>query len=188
VTIYLIRHAQSAFNAVHDPKKPDPMIFDAPITALGETQARNARSEVKELDIKNVIVSPFTRTLQTAKLIFGNRLPFKINAEVREQLCNSCDVGSPPQELAKNYPHLDFDHLDDCWWHEGEKDHRGISVEPEEILLERASRFIDFLKSESIQSTAVVSHGNFIRALTGIKPNNCEVIEFEPIEGIVSQT
>ena len=51
MTIYLIRHAQSAFNAVHDPKKPDPMIFDAPITALGETQARNARSEVKELDI-----------------------------------------------------------------------------------------------------------------------------------------
>ena len=30
VTIYLIRHAQSAFNAVHDdPNKPDPMIFDA---------------------------------------------------------------------------------------------------------------------------------------------------------------
>ena len=94
MTIYLIRHAQSAFNAVHDPKKPDPMIFDAPITALGETQARNARSEVKELDIKNVIVSPFTRTLQTAKLIFGNRLPFQIDSEVREQLCNSCDVGS----------------------------------------------------------------------------------------------
>ena len=38
MTIYLIRHAQSAFNAVHDPNKPDPMIFDAPITELGETR------------------------------------------------------------------------------------------------------------------------------------------------------
>ena len=46
MTIYLIRHAQSAFNAVYDPNKPDPMIFDAPITALGETQAQQARSEV----------------------------------------------------------------------------------------------------------------------------------------------
>jgi broad specificity phosphatase PhoE len=138
VTIYLIRHAQSAFNAVYDPNKPDPMILDAPITALGKAQAQQAQSEVKQLDLINVIVSPFTRTLQTAHLIFGNRLPFQINSEVREQLCNSCDVGSPPHKLAKDYPHLDFGHLDDCWWHDGEKDHRGISVEPEEVLLERA--------------------------------------------------
>ena len=84
MTIYLIRHAQSAFNAVYDPNKPDPMIFDAPITALGETQAQQARSEVKQLDLTNVIVSPFTRTLQTAQIIFGNRLPFQINSEVRD--------------------------------------------------------------------------------------------------------
>ena len=71
MTIYLIRHAQSAFNAVHDPNKPDPMIFDAPITELGKTQAIQARSEVEKFEIKNVIVSPFTRTLQTALLIFG---------------------------------------------------------------------------------------------------------------------
>jgi len=188
VTIYFIRHAQSAFNAVHDPNKPDPMIFDAPITALGETQAQQTRSEVKQLDLTNVIVSPFTRTLQTAQIIFGNRLPFQINSEVREQLCNSCDVGSLPEVLARNYPHLNFDHLDDCWWHEGEKDHRGISVEPEEILLERANKFADFLKREAIHSTAIVSHGNFIRAMTGIKPNNCEVIKFDPRYDILRQT
>lgn len=182
VTIYLIRHAQSAFNAVHDPNKPDPMIFDAPITANGETQAINAREKVKILNITNVIVSPFTRTLQTAQLIFGNRLQFQINSEVREQLCNSCDVGSPPSKLARDYPHLDFDHLDDCWWHEGEKDHRGISVEPEEILQDRANRFADFLNRKNIHSTAIVSHGNFIHALTGIKPKNCEIIEFDPIK------
>ena len=180
MTIYLIRHAQSVFNAVYDPNQPDPMIFDAPITALGETQAQQARIEVKQLDLVNVIVSPFTRTLQTAQLIFGNRLPFQINSAVREQLCNSCDVGISPHELAKNYPHLDFAHLDDCWWHEGEKDHRGLSVEPEEVLQKRANRFVDFLKHENIHSTAIVSHGNFIRALTGIKPQNCEVIEFDP--------
>jgi len=188
VTIYFIRHAQSAFNAVHDPNKPDPMIFDAPITALGETQAQQARDEVKQLDFTNVIVSPFTRTLQTAQIIFGNRLPFQINSEVREQLCNSQSVGSPPEVLARNYPHLDFDHLDDCWWHEGKKDHRGISVEPEEILLKRANKFADFLKREAIHSTAIVSHGHFIRAMTGIKLNNCEVIKFDPGYDILGQT
>ena len=74
MSIYLIRHAQSAFNAVYGPNKPDPMIFDAPITELGETQAKQVRREVAQLDIKHVIVSPFTRTLQTAQLIFENRL------------------------------------------------------------------------------------------------------------------
>ena len=180
MTIYLIRHAQSAFNAVYDPNKPDPMIFDAPITALGETQAREARTAVNQLDLVNVIVSPFTRTLQTAHLIFGNKLPFRINAAVREQLCNSCDVGSSPDKLAREYPHLDFDHLDQCWWHDGEKDHRGISVEPHETLQNRADGFAEILRCERIHSTAIVTHGNFIHALTGIQPDNCEVIEFDP--------
>ena len=180
MTIYLIRHAQSAFNAVHKPNKPDPMIFDAPITELGETQARQARKEIKKFTIRSVIVSPFTRTIQTAQLIFENSLPFQINAEVREQLVNSCDVGSTPRELYENFPHLDFDDLDECWWHQGEKDYRGISVEPEEVLMERASRFSAYLQRENIHSTAIVSHGNFIRALTGIKPNNCEILEFDP--------
>ena len=34
------------------------------------------------------------------------------------------------------------------------------------------------MKREGILSTAIVSHGNFIRALTGIKPQNCEIIQF----------
>lgn len=156
------------------------MLFDAPITKLGESQALQARIEINQLDLVSVIVSPFTRTLQTAQLIFGNKTTFQINAAVREQLCNSCDVGSPPHELARDYPHLDFDHLDACWWHNGEKDHRGIAVEPHETLQQRADEFAEFLKREHIHSTAIVTHGNFIRALTGIQPQNCEVIIFDP--------
>ena len=180
MTIYLIRHAQSAFNAVYDAQKPDPMIFDAPITELGESQARQAGKEVQHLDISRIIVSPFTRTLQTASLVFGNRLPFEINAEVREQLCNSCDVGRPPQALATDYPQLDFDHLDECWWHKGEMDPRGISVEPHNTLQKRADKFRDYLHRERVHSTAIVTHGNFIRALTGVQPVNCQILEFDP--------
>ncbi|MDA9825640.1 phosphoglycerate mutase family protein, partial [Alphaproteobacteria bacterium] len=155
MSVYLIRHAQSAFNAVHDPLKPDPMIFDAPITELGEVQAYQARRQVEKLDIKAIIVSPFTRTLQTAQLIFGNRVTLQVNADVREQLCNSCDVGSTPHELSRKFPNLNFDHLPERWWYEGEKDHRGISVEPEEVLMERANIFARYLKQENIQSTAI---------------------------------
>ena len=44
--------------------------------------------------------------------------------------------------------------------------------------MERADSFVDYMKREAIQSTAIISHGNFIRALTGIKPQNCEIIQF----------
>ena len=45
------------------------MIIDVLITEPGETQAKQAREGVKKLDFKDVTVSPFTRTLQTARLI-----------------------------------------------------------------------------------------------------------------------
>ncbi len=180
MTIYLIRHAQSEFNAVFDAGQPDPMIFDAPITELGRSQAVMARESVADLAVTQVIVSPFTRTLQTAEIIFGKSLPMSINATVREQLTNSCDVGSHPRQLARNYSHLDFDHLDDCWWHDGENDHRGFAIEPQAVLEARAGEFIEYAQALNGEITAVVTHGNFIRAVTGLQPANCEVIRFNP--------
>ena len=179
MTIFLIRHAQSQFNAVYDPDKPDPMLFDAPITELGQQQAIRARAEISKLPVERVIVSPLTRTIQTASLLFENRLPFHINAQVREQLCNSCDVGRSPSELTKDYPHLEFDHLEHHWWHDGERDPRGFAVEPNAVLQERADLFVELLKRERSHSTAIVTHGNFIRALTGIQPDNCQILPLD---------
>lgn len=180
MTTYLIRHAQSQFNAVYDPNQPDPMIFDAPLSELGHTQGIETRNRISQLDIHHVIVSPLTRTLQTATLLFGSARKFEINAAVREQLINSCDVGRAPPQLATEYPHLDFDHLEDVWWHSGTPDHRGFAVEPDLVLQERAEEFSRFLRDSSAGNIAVVTHGNFICALTGVKPENCQIIEFDP--------
>jgi len=92
------------------------------------------------------------------------------------------NVGSSPDQLAKRFPQFCFNHLPELWWYDGEKDHRGISPEPEDILMERANSFVDYLRKENVHSTAIVSHGNFIRAVTGIKPQNCEVIAFNPYQ------
>ena len=180
MSIYLIRHAQSEFNAAFTPDAPDPMIFDAPLSPLGMTQAVETRAHISKLNISNLIVSPMTRTLQTATLIFENAHPVSINAVIREQLTHSCDMGQAPQQLTKEYPHLDFSHLDECWWHNGEINDLGYSVESRELLEQRAEQFIDFLIANNIHSTAIVSHGNFIHATTGIQPQNCEIIEFDP--------
>ena len=178
MTIYLIRHAQSEFNAVFDQDKPDPMIFDAPITELGSSQAMEAGEKIQHLELARIIVSPFTRTLQTADLIFGNKMAMEVNATVREQLSNSCDVGRTPDQLANDFPHHDFTNLQQCWWHDEEKDHRGISVEPDHVLQQRVAEFVSYLKRIRAHSTAIVTHGNFIRALTGNQIDNCQIIEF----------
>ncbi len=157
------------------------MLFDSKLSELGEQQARNARKQAEDLDITNIIVSPFTRTLQTASLMFGANRKFVINADVREQLSNSCDVGSPPHELASAYPSLDFSHLAERWWHEGEKDHRGISVEPHEVLQKRVDEYAESLKRDGIHSTAIVTHGNYIHAMTGVRADNCQIVEFKPL-------
>lgn len=182
MTIYFIRHAQSVFNAAFGPGKPDPMIFDAPLSQLGEEQAVLARANVKDLSFDNVIVSPFTRTIQTASLIFGTDHKMTISHHIREQLSNSCDVGSHPEVLSKNYPYLDFAHLEEQWWHEGEKDYRGISAEPHDVLMERTGQFVEQLVADSTHSTLFVSHGNFIRAVTDIQPENCEIVQFDPVQ------
>jgi len=178
------------------------MIFDAELSELGHGQATRTGQAIDKLNITKVIVSPFTRTLQTASLIFGERHNFEINALVREQLCNSCDVGTHPEKLGEFYSHLDFSHLDDCWWHQGELDHRGFATEPHEVLLERADNFTKNLRvnnslihenhaisgdhdsdNKSDRSIAIVSHGNFIRAVTGVQPDNCEIVNFNPFNG-----
>ena len=58
MTIYLIRHGQSEFNAAHNDGDPDPMIFDAPLTKTGRLQAERARAAAADLGITQVITSP----------------------------------------------------------------------------------------------------------------------------------
>ncbi len=180
MSVFLIRHAQSEFNAAYRAGLPDPMIFDAPLSALGRTQAVEVRREVEGLKVEHLVVSPLTRTLETAELIFQRALPTRVNPLVREQLSHSGDVGTPPGELSRHWGHLDFDHLDDPWWHVGEKNHLGFAVEPLAVLEKRAEEFIKFARQTAMKTTAVVTHGNFIRVLTGIQPDNCQIIEFDP--------
>jgi broad specificity phosphatase PhoE len=88
-------------------------------------------------------------------------------------------VGSHPEKLAADWGHLDFSHLEDHWWYQGEEDAHGIPVEPLIDLEKRAADFVAFAKQTNIASTAIVTHGNFIRVLTGVQPDNCQVLKLD---------
>jgi broad specificity phosphatase PhoE len=179
MSIYLIRHGQSEFNAAFtlEPRK-DPMMFDAHLTELGVQQAKSARKQLLNLKIKHVISSPMIRTIQTAMHIFGNDHPITINPHIREKLAHSCDVGSNPQILKNLFTHLSFEHLSPHWWHgEPDVDER-IQVEPEELFLSRSHEFKDWLDQWDDESLAVIGHGTFFVQLAGHHMKNCEIHQY----------
>lgn len=179
MSIYLIRHGQSEFNAAHalDPLN-DPMIFDAPLTELGVEQAKAVREQVVDYRIKHVIASPLIRAIQTAMLIFGDDHPITINPHMRENLLSSCDVGSHPSTLQERFNHLSFEHLPDHWWHGDPSSGQRIQVEPEETFEARALQFRTWLDQWDDEPVAVVGHGTFFTKLAGFHMQNCEIHKY----------
>jgi len=178
MSVFLIRHGQSEFNAAHSDGEPDPMIFDAPLTELGHAQAKQARIETMELGITKVITSPLTRAIQTALLIFGDEVPIKVVADHRELLSHSCDVGRSPHLLKADFPHLDFAHLEAIWWHQGPVNENGVPVEPRDVFAQRISLFAKDIECVPERPLAIVGHGDTFRELAGVALRNCEIHQY----------
>ncbi len=174
MTIHLIRHGQSEFNALFE-GTGDPMIFDAPLTPLGQEQAELARDRVAALNIERILCSPLTRAIQTTRLIFPDRVA-EIVAETREHLGHSCDVGRGPAELARDFPDLSLAHLPEIWWHQGPTNSNGIPVEAWDTFRARMAALRTKLHGYVGRPLAVVCHGHVIRELTGVDPANCDVV------------
>ncbi len=180
-TIVLIRHGQSTFNEHYERTGQDPGHFDARLTPLGEQQALQAREELAGAEFDIVVSSPLTRAIQTTHGIFGHRgLPVHVTCRHREKLESSCDVGRSPMHLKAEFPHLDFDHLNDPWWHHEPAVATGFAVEPLHVFEGRVAAFRDWLHAHEAQRIAVIGHGTFFHALTGEWMRNCEVKRWAP--------
>jgi broad specificity phosphatase PhoE len=172
--MFLLRHGQSYFNLHFNRTRTDPGIRDPELTPLGREQAHAAAEELAGATLTRIIVSPYTRALETAQpFLRTHEAPIHIMHEVRERAAYTCDVGSTPGLLAARFPHHDFSHLPSRWWHEG--------VETEEATIERAGAFRAIMASrEDSPTTLLISHWAFILALTGRSVRNGEVLEYDP--------
>jgi len=171
--IFLIRHGQSYFNLHYNATRVDPGIEDPELTPRGHEQAAAAAAALAGIPLTRVIISPYTRALQTADPILAvHRVPVHIMHEVRERAAFTCDVGSPPPVLATRFPHHDFSHLPMQWWHEG--------VETPEETIARADAFRSSMASGGDSATTLlVSHWAFILALSGVSLGNGEILEYD---------
>src|SRR6185436_2396237 len=122
-TMILIRHGESEFNAVFNRTRVDPRIPDPRLTANGKEQVRRAADEIRRAGhpIRRLITSPYTRALETAAILAETlKLPVEVEPIVHEHACWSCDIGTPVSALAERWPALDFSHMEEIWWPEGE--------------------------------------------------------------------
>jgi len=172
--MYLLRHGQSLFNLHYTETHQDPGIEDPELTPLGQAQAEAAAELLADKAITRIIVSPYTRALQTAQPVLRRlRLPVEVMHEVRERFAFACDIGSHRDLLAERFPHHQFDHLPDRWW----PDER----ESAEAAVARADWFRAEMAARADEATTLlVSHWAFILALTGISAENGEVLEYDP--------
>jgi len=170
----LVRHGQSEWNAVFSRTRIDPNVPDAPLTPQGRRQAEGAAQLLARSGIERLLTSPYTRALETAAIISAQTgIAIAVEPIVRERAAFSCDIGTPRSQLAARWPHLSFDHIDEIWWQS--------AVESEAELGHRCGRFRTIARGMTDwQRVAVVTHWGFIRAITGVEAQNCQLVRFDP--------
>ncbi len=170
----LLRHGQSEFNLHFTATRRDPGIVDPRLTDLGHEQAEAAAVALVNEGIERIIVSPYTRALQTAAPIArALGVPVIINPIVRERYAFSCDIGSPVSDLAAAWPHHDFTGVDEIWWPQIE--------EPAEGIIARAGLFrAEMAALPQWSRTLVVSHWGFILSMTGTSAMNGTWLRCDP--------
>ena len=170
----LLRHGQSEFNVHFTRTRVDPGIEDPRLTALGQEQAERAAVTLAGAGLRRIVVSPYTRALQTAAPIArALGLPMTVTIAVRERYAFKCDVGSLRSRLTTEWPDHDFAAIDERWWPAEE--------EPTAGILARAAAFrAEWAGRAEAADTLVVSHWGFILSLTGQSVANGDHLRFDP--------
>lgn len=170
----LLRHGQSDFNLHFTATRQDPGIVDARLTPLGHQQAEAAAETLRHERIGRIIVSPYTRALQTAAPIArALNAPVFINPIVRERYKFACDIGSPRIELERDWPDHDFSTIEEVWWPAIE--------ENTESIIGRAQLFrAEMAALPDWSDTLVISHWGFILSMTGTSVLNGQWLRCDP--------
>ncbi|CAJ1943573.1 unnamed protein product [Cylindrotheca closterium] len=171
----------------------DDNLFDAPLSDLGKEEARGARAALASLsDAENlpfpeeILVSPLTRTLETANLVF----PHHSNVHVREELRERCtgkppDTRSPTDQLRSriSFSRFSMDRLAELTTlqHSQQQYEKQKKEENKSMLRERTRQLFRLLAEcpPTQKSIAVVTHKAYLRELERGPFGNPESPEFK---------
>lgn len=184
--IFLIRHAEGYHNLAERESKFQPknlvllkensgyVYWDPKLTPRGEDQCKNLKASIrgssvwgfdKPLNLDLVVVSPTTRTLQTACLSLGSpetpgAPPFIAHEGCREHISESmCDGRRSIVELKRDFPGVDFSLV------ETNEDEMFNVKETDEDCQRRGVEFLQWLIGRPEVRIAVVTHSLFLKSL-----------------------
>ncbi|KAK0666056.1 histidine phosphatase superfamily [Cercophora samala] len=150
----------------------DYTIPDPELSALGRSQCNSLRENLvpkitgpnPELEVGLIIVSPMRRTIETALLAFGDLgIPFEAHAGWQENSIQPCDTGSPIPALRKEFPQVNFDHVDPVYPDKTSPAGKKY-FNSKQAILARGQEVLRDLKRRKEKAIIVVSHSGFLRA------------------------
>lgn len=185
-SIFALRHARSLHNEwfitrLYTPKlwsTHDSGIIDAPLSTIGEIQAKELSPELKSHNFDLIICSPLTRALQTLHLSLPSHTQKTIITPlIKERTDRLSDTGKPLSTLKSLHPNYEFLHFDDKIWPSQEN----FKHESKEEFLLRIIRFKLFLSQIQANKILLVTHGNFIKTLSGshLMVANCTLVKLD---------
>ncbi|KAI2467261.1 histidine phosphatase superfamily [Annulohypoxylon bovei var. microspora] len=170
-TIHIFRHAEG----LHNVDARGGLISDPYLTTVGLAQcALIQRSFTSDIDI--VIASPMKRAIQTAIFCFAPVLKsgtkrILLVPELQEAGSEACNVGSPPNDLVKEFGNvIDASRLGKIWHRDGGGD-SSLALASRSIVARKAikdiiSNYKTTAPNQKNINVVVVSHGRFIPYLT----------------------
>jgi broad specificity phosphatase PhoE len=182
-TVHFVRHAEGEHNEADRRAGDDsPVTYstggswryrDARLTPRGVAQCVTVRQTLlRDVRPQLVVVSPFSRTLQTAHVMFGGGgAPFLVHDLARERSGRfTCDKRRTRSEIVAEMgpvyeytnDRIDFDRFgypteDDPYWTEDR--------EPSDAVTSRAVAFMQWLATRPETEIAVVTHSSWLKHL-----------------------
>lgn len=167
--IYLVRHAQSKFNAAAKIKDFKNVEYDSSLTDLGREQAKILAGKLKNINFAASFSSDMARTKETAEIIaIEHRLANEVKKGIKERsiyeyleaINESYDQGL---EKIENEIKKDLEKLSDKSKMTYKRDENYESAQ------EGVSRLLTVLREIAVaypgQNILMVSHGNLMRSL-----------------------
>ena len=164
--VFLIRHGEALHNIKLFGKDTyfDKKNLDSPLTAVGISQAKTlGNTWLYKNNIDLILVSPLTRTLQTATNIFPeNNIPMIALDSIKEypQGKHTPNIRKTKKELKSLWKNIDFDLIEKNDSFIGKK-------ETEEQLNNRVQDVKNYIIAINKKNIAIVSHSSFINCFFG---------------------
>lgn len=163
--IYFIRHGETVWNTLR--------IFqgssNSPLTEKGREQAKKLGEKLKNTEFTNFYSSPLGRTIETSKLIIGNRnIEIEFIDEFKEISVGEME-GVPREEFERKYP----EQFHNFFFNPKDYDPTPYGGETFPQLIERVERGLKKItdKHKADEVIAVVSHGMTLKVLFKVIKN-----------------